>query len=79
MLRELTVFYICPNIERLHNQLLRIKGSICIDNVCAQSGVDVFGDKLGITLSIKCPACKVAYNLVVFFWNCNSTNKITIL
>jgi hypothetical protein len=66
--KQLTVFYISPTIERFCNKLFRIKGSICIYNVCTESGVHVFRDKLGITLPIKCPTCEVAYNLVVFLW-----------
>jgi hypothetical protein len=64
-----TVFYICPVIERLHSKVFRIEGRIGIHNVRAQPGVHVLRNKLGIALSIKCPACEVAHNLVLFLWN----------
>lgn len=75
ILHKLTVCQISPRIKLFRNELVRSEGRIGIHHVGAQSGIDVFRDKLPVTSTVECPTSHVAHHFLVIFLVCKSIDN----
>lgn len=59
-----TIFGVCPWIELLHEQRVDLQRRERVDEVRAEAGVDIFGNKFTVAFTVKGPVREVAQHLL---------------